>query len=274
MKKLIISLLFLTAITGQVRAQSADDSNTGMFNHLSMGLSVGTDGLGIGVAAPIGCHFAVRAEYNFLPFTLKYKSDVKLGSDPAYLEDVDRVDIEGKLKMNSFALLFDYYPFKKSSFRITAGAYIATKNIIEIRNKSAFLDPAYYGTAGLQLGNAASVSDIYTVVSDNEGNIKADVKVNAFRPYIGIGFGRSVPRKRIGVQFDLGVQFWGKPELMTNLMYFDGDKGDFVQTYEAVNKERITREDGDYKDIRDGIKTAHKIRVYPVISVRLNGRIF
>ena len=48
---------------------------------------------------------------------------------------------------------------------------------------------------------------------DADGYAKGCIKVNAFRPYIGIGIGRSVPRNRFGVSGELGVQFWGKPKV-------------------------------------------------------------
>ena len=139
------------------------------------------------------------------------------------------------------------------------------------------MNPEYAGKAGIDLSKTgSSVMAKYTIVSDAQGNIDAKVKVNGFKPYIGIGFGRAVPRNRVGVQFDLGVQFWGKPELQTNVMYYDGELGDFVTRYEKVEKGRITRshEDKDYKDLRNALKTAEAITVYPVMTVRFVGRIF
>jgi hypothetical protein len=43
-----------------------------------------------------------------------------------------------------------------------------------------------------------------------------------------------------------------------------------------VEKGRITRanEDKDYKDLRDAMKTIEAIGVYPVLTLRLVGRIF
>ena len=46
---------------------------------------------------------------------------------------------------------------------------------------------------------------------DNNGNVSGGLKVSGFRPYLGLGFGRAVPKKRVGVMFELGVQFHGKP---------------------------------------------------------------
>jgi hypothetical protein len=101
------------------------------------------------------------------------------------------------------------------------------------------------------------------------------MRVNGFRPYLGVGFGRAIPSKhRVGVQFDLGVQFWGKPKVMGHLMYFDSNEGDFVTRYEDVNTNRITNMKDDYQDIKDIIQDVKKIYVYPVLNIRINGRIF
>ena len=149
--------------------------------------------------------------------------------------------------------------------RITAGAYIGQEKPLEVHNKSAFLQPAYYETKGLELGTGASS---YTLVSDAQGNVKADLKVNSFKPYIGIGFGRAVPKKTIGMQFDLGVQFWGTPEIWANINDEWGDS-----KYQKVDKDKITNPDKDYQDGKDAIKNIEKVIVYPVLTFRLIGRI-
>lgn len=274
MKKLLMLCTFAVFGLSQASAQ-LDSDDYGIFNHVSLGVSAGTDGIGFQLAAPITYHFAVRAGYSFMP-AFKYSQKLKLDQSGTAGAFIDKeVELEGKLNMGDFSLLFDWYPSKNSSFRITAGAYIGKDNIVNITNKNAFLNPAYAGMAGIDLSKAGSAPmEKYTIVTDKAGNIDGKVKVNGFKPYIGIGFGRAIPKKRIGCQFDLGVQFWGKPELQTNLMYYDGEVGDFVTRYEKVEKNRITREDKDYKDVRDYLKTAEAIIVYPVMTFRLVGRIF
>ena len=76
--------------------------------------------------------------------------------------------------------------------------------------------------------------------------------------------GRAVPKNRIGYQLDLGVQFWGKPEI-------------FVPTYDKVNgtyqNEKVDADRaGD--DAGKVLKTISKISVYPVLNFRIVGKIF
>jgi len=257
---------------GQSHAQ-LDADEMGLFNHVSVGLAAGTDGVGLQVAAPLGQHFAVRAGYTMMP-NIKYKKTLNLGANPAFINPAKQeADLEAKLSTGDFSLLFDWHPFLSSSFRITAGAYIGKSKILSVKNTSSFVKDAYWGNAGIELGTTESIYSTYTIVTDREGNVNADLKVNSFKPYIGIGFGRAVPRKTIGVQFDLGVQFWGTPEVWTNIQYFDYNQGQYVQEYKKVGQNRITNPDKDYQDVKDAIKTIEKVGVYPVLTLRLNGRI-
>lgn len=268
MKKLLLVCAAALFGYGQSFAQ-LDDDDYGFFNHVSAGLSVGTDGIGFEVATPLTYHFAARAGFSFMP-KIKYDQDVNIGHDDAFT--TEEVNIQGKLNMSDFHLLFDYYPFKTSTFRITAGAYIGKSKLLEAENTHPFVKEAQWGSAGLELGTG---SDTYTVVSDaNTGDVHADLKVNSFKPYIGIGFGRAVPKHRVGVQFDLGVQFWGKPEVWTNINSFDSNEGMFVTKYQKVDKDRITNPKDDYQDVKDAIKIIEKFSVYPVLTLRINGRIF
>lgn len=272
MKKLLLVCALATFGLSQSFAQ-LDEDDYGFFNHVSAGISLGTDGIGIEVAAPLTYNFAVRAGYSFMPKIKYKKKDVRVGNDPDFISFPadQKVDIEGKLNMGDFKLLFDYYPFKSSSFHVTAGAYIGKSKPVEIYNANSFLKPSAWGSKGLELGSGANT---YTLVSEKDGNVKAELKTNSFKPYVGIGFGRAVPKGVIGVQFDLGVQFWGTPEVWGNINSFDDSKGDWVTEYKKISKNRITNPDKDYQDIKDAIKTIEKIGVYPVLTLRINGRIF
>ena len=280
MKKLLLICATVLFGFGQAHAQ-LDEDDYGFFNHVSFSVSGGTTGIGFELAAPMTANFAVRAGYSFMP-KIKYSQKLTLdkGDLAAFYVNghyVHEVDLEGKLNMGDFSLMFDWYPWKNSSFRITAGAYIGKSDVVTVTNKEPFMNPEYAGKAGIDLSRTGSnIMEKYMIVTDAAGNVDAKLKVNGFKPYIGIGFGRAVPRKSIGLQFDLGVQFWGKPELQTNLMYYDGEQGDFVTRYEKIEKGRITRsnEDKDYKDLRDAVKTIEAISVYPVLTLRFVGRIF
>jgi hypothetical protein len=268
-------MLFAGAVT-QANAQELSPEDYGYFNHLSGGIVLGTEGIGIEVAAPITYDFAVRMGYSLMP-KFKYSKSLNLNENRgAFIKD--KVDIGGKLNMGDFKLLVDWYPFKSSSFHATAGFFIGRSTVVEIDNKEPFVKDNYRGNAGIELGvmdpsNPQSESR-YTLMTDVNGDVHAELEVSSFKPYLGIGFGRAVPKGRVGVQFDLGVQFWGRPELNANMNYVDRETGENVTRFEPIQRNRITNPDGDYKDLRDAVRTIQKIRVYPVLNIRINGRIF
>ena len=228
---LVLMAAAFTAVS--TYAQEEEDKN--IFNHLSVGVTAGTPGIGGDVAMPI-CNYV----------------DVPNVAD-AYIPDL--VDVEAKIGFANGKLLFDIYPFKKSAFHITAGAYFGGGSIIKAYNKEDGLlkDVADYNRRnpddliGYVLGD-------YLLTPDANGNVNAEIKTSGFRPYIGIGNGRAVPKKRIGFMFEVGVMFWGTPKI-----YCNGDE--------------LTNEDLG-SDSGDVVEVLSKLKIYPVINFRLCGRIF
>ena len=196
------------------------------------------------------------------------------------------MDVQGKLNNTTWHFLIDVYPFgSKNSFHATVGAYFGLSEIVSVYNKTAgFLSPINaYNEALIYAQDRPATDQVRQVVDQyhltmigaemgdyfvtpdpaKNGDVKAYAKVNGFRPYLGIGFGRAVPKKRIGCQFDLGVQFWGKPKV-------------YIPTYNKATgvfqDEQIDAEHaGD--DAGKVLKTISKISVYPVLNFRLVGRI-
>lgn len=263
--------LTLIGLMGTMTVQAQDKvEEFGLFDHLSAGISLGTTGIGFEVAAPVTDYLQARVGYSFMP-KIKVKGDQSLKSTNAIFKKddgtgyYDEISYEGELNMNDFKLLVDFYPFKRSTFRVTAGAYIGPSKIISANTTKTFLNSTYWGNSGPELGKGA---DSYTVVSEKDGSVNVDLKVNGFKPYLGIGFGRAVPKGRVSVCFDLGVEFWGKPGLWTNISDING------VSYQEVDKDKIINDEEYCKDIRDGLKTGNKIIAYPVLTLRVNGRIF
>ena len=222
----------------------------------------------------------------------------------------NKIDIEGKLTNTTWHLLFDVYPFgARSSFHATVGAYFSPKKIVKVYNQTdAFLQPVVaYNNAlayaqsqtpsyipnptnpstnipsnisavvneyGLKMIGAELGDYFITPDPDDRGNVEATIEVGGFRPYVGIGFGRAVPKKRIGCQFDLGVQFWGTPKVYAPSAIRNAD-GTFVREADGtlkVERTQLTKENSG-GDAGGAIKTISKISVYPVLNFRLVGRI-
>ena len=197
----------------------------------------------------------------------------------------NKLEVQGKLDNTLGHILIDIHPFK-TSFHLTVGAYFGKDEIIDVYNKeSGFLKPINaYNEAIINANSPSADPGVKQVVNDynlkmiggelgdyfvtpnpaENGDVRAYAKVKSFRPYVGLGFGRAVPKKRIGCQFDLGVQFWGKPEI-------------YVPTYDKAAKTyQYEKIDGDNagEDAGKVLKTISKVSVYPVLNFRLVGRIF
>ena len=105
----------------------------------------------------------------------------------------------------------NYYPFKKRFFLFDCWCLLWRGNFIKINGHSDELKElvAEAGKAGIVIGD-------YMIPVDKNGNVSGGLKVSNFRPYVGLGFGQAVPKKRLGVMFELGVQFHGKPDVYTD----------------------------------------------------------
>ena len=245
-KLLATSLAAMAMALFSMPAQAQDKvEEFGIFDHLSAGLTLGTTGIGIDLAAPVTEYLQVRAGYNFCS-GIKYKEDIDYRAKG---QPTKKTEVEGKLHLGTAKLLLDVFPFRNTPFHFTTGFYIGTDEIIKAENTIPVT--AFDKGEGILIGD-------YIVEFDQDGIAKATIKVNKFRPYVGIGFGRSVPRKRIGVSGDLGVMFWGKPKLYEKQTGMDLE----------VTKSDLGSDSDKYFDIMS------KITVYPVLTVRISGRIF
>ena len=245
-KLLATSLAAMAMALFSMPAQAQDKvEEFGIFDHLSAGLTLGTTGIGIDLAAPVTEYLQVRAGYNFCS-GIKYKEDIDYRAKG---QPTKKTEVEGKLHLGTAKLLLDVFPFRNTPFHFTTGFYIGTDEIIKAENTIPVT--AFDKGEGILIGD-------YIVEFDQDGIAKATIKVNKFRPYVGIGFGRSVPRKRFGVSGDFGVQFWGKPKVYEKQTGMDLE----------VKKEDLGDESNKYYDV------ISKFAVWPVLTLRLTYRIF
>lgn len=100
----------------------------------------------------------------------------------------------------------------------------------------------------------------YVVEPDNDGMVHVVAKSNAFKPYLGFGYGGRMIKNRDDwkVSFDCGAMFWGgTPDLYVH---------DGINLTKDV--ENIGGQVGDYVDIFKAFK------VYPVLTLRITKNIF
>lgn len=109
-------------------------------------------------------------------------------------------------------------------------------------------------------GNAYSKGDPYMMVPDEaSGMVKAYIKVNRFKPYVGFGYGGAISKDGLTqLSFDAGVMFWGgTPSMITH----DG-------TNLTKDVENVKGKLGRYVD------AAKFFTVFPMLELRISRRIF
>ena len=170
------------------------------FDHLALGPTVGIDGFGLELAAPLGNQFRVRAGYSMLPPMYKPHKVFDVTETKGHNEV--EVDIEAIVKLGGANLMFDWHPGGKVFF-LTAGMYAGSRKILTARNREPFLDEEDWGSAGLMVGDVM-------ITTDDKGIASANLNVWPVRPYVGMGLGHSIRAdKRVSFNFELGACFTG-----------------------------------------------------------------
>lgn len=262
MKKLFIACFAVLMGSSSASAQEWwDDMERGVFNHVGLNVSASTEGIGVGVAAPITDYLELSAGVNFMP-SIKIKGDVNvdynIGQLPIDIPSHDKVKITGDLKRTTMDVKLNIYPFGgNSSFFIAGGFSFGGEKLGTLTGHSDVIQQAvndYPTYKDLILSSITAELDKYNVKFDEKGNINGDIRVKKFRPYVGLGVGRLVPKHRIGFRFEAGCQFMGK------LKVYQDDK--------EVKINELNDNDDTLSKIVD------KLTVYPVLKLTITGRIF
>ena len=280
MKKCLFVVVAMLFTSVAANAQLRDDRN--MFNHLSLGLNLGTGGIGFEVGTVCTPYLGLRAGFEAIPsFTVSPKGianiHVNLPDDYKNLpteikneypaqEDME-FDGKGKVTMKNGKFLVDIFPGKNCMFHFTVGFYAGTRQVgnliasqVEFGAEPNLEVVERYNrdinTPGTMVyGRGLTPIDVNmedgTPLFYMGNAVPAEIRVNPVKPYFGIGVGRTVPRKRVGVKGELGVMYWGTPRI-----------------YNGINN--IT----ECSEIRDVTKVSNKIPVYPMLKITIFGRIF
>ena len=201
MKKIIIPLLVFLLSFG------AEAQESGFLNHLSAGLQLGSDGLGIELATPLGSSFRARAGYSFLP-SIPYRKTVTAPEHPGAVgsakgKDIP-VDAKASLHLSDIEVFLDYYPMSDNGFHVSAGLLCGSRKVVNIKNVTPLPDD--YNIVVLDVAG-------YTVKAVRNTIVRY-IATNSLRPYLGVGYDIPISSdNRYSLSVDLGAFYWGKPEL-------------------------------------------------------------
>lgn len=203
MKKTIALLAALCIFSMSAFAQDKQ-----CFNHLALGPTIGVDGLGVDLVAPISSQFQIRAGYAIDPIPISFTANLGSVSSGSKTINLNNTPLSfSPWKSGNGHLLIDFYPSKTGGFHISAGLFVNNGKPISAKaDLTRILDKADWGTL------AAGPEGGFQVSTDMEGQLKIDFKTWAVNPYVGVGFGRALnPEKTFNFVFDMGVMVWGRP---------------------------------------------------------------
>jgi hypothetical protein len=170
------------------------DSSIISNNHSSINLLLGTTGVGLGFTKNIldNSRLSIHANINFIGYGNLYSFEYNKKSI---------IKIDPNLKIGITRIGLNYLPFRRGSVFVTTGmAYLYKFNTTIISTTETGLD----------------ISGTY-ISPEDFGKINFSIAWNKVAPFIGVGFGRNIPRKRVGVGVELGTYYIGSPKL--NLTY-------------------------------------------------------
>ncbi len=198
-----IAILLCNALSFKVLAQDAAPPSAiiepipSSTKHIAIGLSTGTNLVGIDGAINLNRYFNARIGLNYGNY--HYENENFFIPTPE-LENI-KFHFNAYMKMSNLSLLGEYKPFKGGKIRIVAGAGIFFKNQIVtsgVANRNYYFnevefEPNEIGTVGSTITFKSKIS-----------------------PYVALAFGRAVPKKRLNFSTEIGTYYKGAPQIAVN----------------------------------------------------------
>lgn len=266
MKKLMMVAVILLTSVGSVMAQK--EYKRGFLNHVGINVGAGTEGISVGLAAPVTGFFELEAGVNVMP-SFKLSGDLDVDVNISSLPQVPNVQYpheatihaEGSFDRTTFNVKANLYPFGGGTkFFIAAGLSIGGEKIAEVNGSCDQLREFSQSLPSQELKDqfrqavSANLAG-YNLQFDENYNVQGDIRCKKVRPYLGLGFGRLVPKNRLGMRLELGCQFMDKLKVYQNDTEID------------INK---ALEDAGDDDLSKFVKD---LKIYPVVKFSFTGRI-
>ena len=191
--------------------------------NLAFGVSAGTLGLGPEISWRLNEHIGLRASGGF------YNHDDS--------ENLDDIDYDASLKLNSFGAMVDWYPFS-GGFRFSAGGRI-NNNKIDLLGTPA---------TNVQIGDV-------TYTPAQVGTLSGTVKTGGFAPTLTLGYGGKLA-KGFTFGIELGVMLQGSPKI-------DNLAASGTLASNAAFIQQLALEEQRAED------DAHDFKLWPIIQIGL-----
>ncbi len=186
----IFFLFFCIHLSAQNENKPYED---GFLKRFAISAKVGSYGPGVDLHTSLLPNLKLRAGFNYMAYTydkaIDFTADNAAGSG-----EVDGSINMAKLRFPNANLLFDFYPIKSGIFCFTVGAYMG--------NNKVTVDG---------MADGEFVFEDVVIKPGTDGKFNAHLKMGeTFKPYFGIGLGRTIPNSRVSFRFDLGAVYQGE----------------------------------------------------------------
>jgi hypothetical protein len=170
---------------------------------IAVGLNFGiTNGIGVDVAYRFAKHFTARLAYNNARFSVKdFKKDI-VSTNPDGTKSTQSVSFDANVNLSNLGLNFELAPGAKGRLKLVGGLAFFPTNAI---------------TAGGKMLTAIKFNDVQLTPDDlGSGTVTIGYQ-SKIAPYLGMSFGRTIPRKRMNISFDLGTYYKGDYKVDINI---------------------------------------------------------
>ncbi|MEM8960605.1 MAG: hypothetical protein AAGD38_03930 [Acidobacteriota bacterium] len=217
----------------------------------------------VAMALPVSAEFAVGAKVGTIGVgaQLAFGTDVFQGRLVAATFDYDdieinteNVDYDGTAELTNFLTTLDWYP-GGSGFRISVGLMFNDNRIV--------------GRASVRQLLIDALGFIPPEVNGlSLGTLEATAEGEDIAPYVGIGFGNPLGgRSQWQLDVDLGVAYWGEPEVTLELR--DSDILDLVSLVPGGDQLIADALEEERQNLEEEVE---EYTWYPVVAVGLSYR--
>lgn len=278
--------LFSTVLVTFVALGVSGQDNMEPLRHLSLGVEAGLHGFGVELAVPVQKHIVFKAGYNWVPSGDLVNTNINIDTeelkntqeqyDPIlHFQNKfgDEAVINAGLQMGltNYKAMINWYPFVSGRFYLAGGVYYTPSGkqdepFLKISGNTTENDWAALQELRQKTGNEdydislTIGEEKYPVVEkDGCGYMEADFMMDPLKYYVGMGLGRCVPNKIVGLQFELGAMIYHNSVLYCQ----DREVGSIIDAAEGLGN-----------DAKEILEYVDKYPIYPQLTLRLSFRMF
>lgn len=237
-------------------------SQVSPFSKLSVGLGASTYGGRIELSTPLTSFINLRGGFSLLPYTYTTRISMDAEEYRNYIDYDPDLKITADLNFSHAHLLADFSPFKSNIFYLTAGLFYGST---KVTGQGILLNPSNDrptvedlrdgGYVGSELPEI-EIDDDYAIRPDHDGSVNGNILLGSgIKPYVGLGFGKTIPNSKIGFRFDLGAVYQGEADFTSPNM----SKGDL---------NGLVKSDASYQQYEPYTKW------FPMLNFQISYRIF